>query len=72
MALLRIPLGCLTSAILRLLIAVAVLAAAYFLFVKPALDDAGHAIQRGQDRLAHCLERSHGDPHRVTRCTDKL
>jgi hypothetical protein len=77
MALLLAPLRWLLSSIFRLAIFVAILAAAYFLLLKPAIDSGekkvGHGLQTlekkaSPKRLAHCLERADGDVEKMKRC----
>jgi hypothetical protein len=112
---LRILFGTLASGIVRLLVGVGILVAAYLLVVKPVLKTTGDAIKRtdqsferslhgsGLDdigkamegvnaqvaqeirrsfhtakkqgspkRLVKCIERAHGDVHRIQRCTVKF
>ncbi len=45
MALLRIPLGCLASIVVRLALIAAILLAGYLLVAKPLLSKADHAIR---------------------------
>jgi hypothetical protein len=117
MDILRNLFGSLTSGIIRLLVAVGILAAAYFFIVKPvlkttdnAIDSANQSFEKsfgvhGVDitdisgtiddvnrkvareirrsfrtakrdgnpkRLVKCIERAHGDVHRIQRCTVKF
>ncbi|MBN9622440.1 MAG: hypothetical protein J0H06_05715 [Actinobacteria bacterium] len=77
MALLLAPLRWLTSSIIRLAIFAAILAAAYFLLLKPAID-AGekkvrhglHSLERKANpkHLAHCLEHADGNVEKMKRC----
>lgn len=78
MALLLAPLRWLTSSIIRLAILVGVLAALYFLLLKPAIDGGEKKIRHGlhsleskanPKRIAHCLERAGGDVEKMKRCT---
>lgn len=78
MALLLAPLRWLLSSIIRLAIFVAIIAAAYFLLLKPAIDSgekkAGHGLQMlekkaSPKRLARCLEHADGDVEKMKRCT---
>jgi hypothetical protein len=77
MALLLAPLRWLLSSIFRLAIFAAVLAAAYFLLLKPAIDSGEtkfrqglHSLERkaSPKRLAHCVERADGDVEKMKRC----
>ncbi len=77
MALLLAPLRWLLSSIFRLAIFVAILAAAYFLLLKPAIDSGEKTVDHGlhslekkasPKRLAHCLERADGDVEKMKRC----
>jgi hypothetical protein len=117
MDILRNLFGTLTSGVIRLLVSVGILAAAYFFIVKPVLKTTGDAIDganksfeksfgvQGTDltdisgtiedvnrkvqreirrsfhtakkegnpkRLVKCIERAHGDVHRIQRCTVKF
>jgi hypothetical protein len=116
MEILRNIFGTLTSGVVRLLVSVAVLAAAYFFIVKPVLSTTEHAIDSanqsfeksfgpGADitdisgtiedvnrkvqreirksfhtaekngnpqKLVKCIQRAHGDVHRIQRCTVKF
>ncbi len=117
MDILRNIFGTLTSGVIRLLVSVGILAAAYFFIVKPVLNTTGDAIDnanksfeksfgtQGTDltdisgtiedvnrkiqreirrsfhtakkdgnpkRLVKCIERAHGDGHRIQRCTVKF
>jgi hypothetical protein len=70
-ALLRIPLGCLTSTILRLAMITAVLVLGYLFIVKPALDKANDEVGSGAqktERLTTCIAHSHGNILRLHRC----
>lgn len=77
MALLLAPLRWLTSSIIRLAIFAAILAAAYFLLLKPAIDSGerkvGHGLHSLETKanpkhLAHCLEHADGDVEKMKRC----
>lgn len=77
MALLLAPLRWLLSSIFRLAIFVAILVAAYFLLLKPAIDSGEKQVRRGlhslekkasPKRLAHCIERADGDVEKMKRC----
>jgi hypothetical protein len=77
MALLLAPLRWLTSSIIRLTIFVAILAAAYFLLLKPAIDSGEKKVRHGlhsleskasPKRLAHCLGHADGDVEKMKRC----
>lgn len=117
MDILRNLFGSLTSGIIRLLVTVGILAAAYFFIVKPVLkttdkaidganqsfeksfgvhgtdltdisgtiEDVNRKIQRdirrsfhvaekegNPKRLVKCIQRAHGDVHRIQRCTVKF
>lgn len=81
MALLLAPLRWLTSSIIRLAILAAVLVAAYFLLLKPAIDSGertvGHSVHSlehaaSPKRLEHCLKRADGDLKKVKRCATKF
>lgn len=81
MALLLAPLRWLTSSIIRLAILAAVLVAAYFLLLKPAIDSGertvGHSVHSlehaaSPKRLEHCLKRADGDLEKVKRCATKF
>jgi hypothetical protein len=115
MDILRNLFGTLTSGIVRLLVAVGILAAAYFFIVKPVLKTTEEAIRTTNDsfekslggnglgdigrtiedvdkrvqreirrsfhtaerngnpkRLVRCIERAHGDVHRIEKCTVKF
>jgi hypothetical protein len=112
MDILRNLFGSLASGIIRLIVAVGILAAAYIFIVKPvlqttenAVDSANHSFEKsfggtGLDdlgktfenvdrevqrqirrsfhtakrngnpkRLVHCIERAHGNVHRIRHCT---
>lgn len=115
MEILRNLFGSLTSGIIRLLVGVGVLAAAYFFIVKPVLHTTDNAINSANKtfeksfgteidvndigktienvnrkvqrevrrsfhtakkdgdpkKLVHCIQRAHGDVHRIQRCTVK-
>jgi hypothetical protein len=77
MALLLAPLRWLLSSIIRLAIFVAILAAAYFLLLKPAIDSGESKVSQGlhslekkasPKRLAHCLEHADGNVEKMKRC----
>ena len=117
MDILRNLFGSLTSGIIRLLVTVGILAAAYFFIVKPVLkttdkaidsanqsfeksfgvraptstdicrtiEDVNRQVQReirrsfhvakkegNPKRLVKCIQRAHGDVHRIQRCTVKF
>jgi hypothetical protein len=74
-ALLRIPLGCLTSTILRLAAIAAVLVLGYLFIVKPVLDKTGKEIgagARATERLTTCIAHSHGNLLRLHRCAQRF
>jgi hypothetical protein len=77
MALLLAPLRWLTSSILRLAILAAILVAAYFFLLKPAIDSGektvGHSLhslerKASPKRLEHCLTHADGDITKMKRC----
>jgi hypothetical protein len=77
MALLLAPLRWVLSSILRLAVFAAILAAAYFLLLKPAIDSGEQKVRHGlhslekkasPKRLEHCLEHADGDVERMKRC----
>ena len=77
MALLLAPLRWLTSSIIRLAIFAAILAAAYFLLLKPAIDSGEKKVRHGlhsleqkasPKHLAHCLQHADGDVEKMKRC----
>jgi cell division protein ZapA (FtsZ GTPase activity inhibitor) len=77
MALLLAPLRWLTSSIIRLAILAAILAAAYLLLLKPAIDSGEkkvrHTLQSLENkaspkRLVHCIEHANGDVGKMKRC----
>jgi hypothetical protein len=77
MALLLAPLRWLTSSIIRLAIFVAILAAGYFLLLKPAIDSGERQIRHGlhslekkasPKHLEHCLKHADGDVEKMKRC----
>jgi hypothetical protein len=77
MALLLAPLRWLLSSIFRLAIFVAILAAAYFLLLKPAIDNGEKKVNHGlhslekkasPKRLAHCIQHADGDVEKMKRC----
>jgi len=115
MDILRNLFGTVTSGIVRLLVGVGILAAAYFFIVKPVLktteeaikttnssfekslggnglgdigktiEDVNRQVQReirrsfhsaerngNPKRLVRCIERAHGDVHRIEKCTVKF
>jgi hypothetical protein len=77
MALLLAPLRWLTSSIIRLAILAAVLVAAYFLLLKPAIDSGEktvrhslHSLEKKASprHLEHCIKRADGDVEKMKRC----
>jgi hypothetical protein len=77
MALLLAPLRWLTSSIIRLAIFAAILAALYFLLLKPAIDSGEKTVRHGlhslekkasPKHLAHCIQRADGDVEKMKRC----
>jgi hypothetical protein len=116
MEILRNIFGTLTSGVVRILVSVAVLAAAYFFIVKPVLKTTSDAIKTSShsfeksfgkngfeeigksirdvnrevqrqvhhsfevtkknggnpQKLVRCVQRAHGDVHRIQRCTVKF
>jgi hypothetical protein len=61
----------LTSSILRLAIFAGVLFLCYLLILRPALNEAGDAIDSTKSKpqkLLACAKRSHGDVKRLQRC----
>jgi len=115
MDILRNIFGTLTSGVIRLLVSVGILAAAYFFIVKPVLHTTDNAIKSANEsfeksfgenglgglrttfedvnrqverqikrsfhvakkdgnpkRLVKCVQRAHGDVHRIQRCTVKF
>ena len=81
MALLLAPLRWLTSSIIRLAIVVAVLVAAYFLLLKPAIHSGeksvNHSLHSLEQKanpkhLAHCIERADGNVEKMKRCATKF
>jgi hypothetical protein len=77
MALLLAPLRWLTSSIIRLAIFVGILAALYFLLLKPAIDSGEKKVRHGlhslekrasPKRLSHCIQRADGDVEKMKRC----
>jgi hypothetical protein len=77
MALLLAPLRWLTSSIIRLAIFAAILAALYFLLLKPAIDSGEKSVRNGlhslekkasPKHLAHCLDHADGDIEKMKRC----
>jgi hypothetical protein len=77
MALLLAPLRWLTSSIIRLVIFAAILAALYFLLLKPAIDSGEKTVRHGlhslekkasPKHLAHCIQRADGDVEKMKRC----
>lgn len=78
MALLLAPLRWLTSSILRLAILAAILVAAYFLLLKPAIDSGENSVSHSlhslekkasPKRLEHCVSKADGDIEKIKRCT---
>jgi hypothetical protein len=75
MFLLRSLIRGLTSSILRLALALAVLFACYQLAVKPLIGSAGDAIDSTKEtprKLLDCTKRSGGDVKRLRRCARSL
>jgi hypothetical protein len=81
MALLLAPLRWLLSSIFRLAIFIAVLVAAYFLLLKPAIHSgesaANHSLKSiehaaSPKRLEHCLKHAGGDLQKMKRCATKF
>jgi hypothetical protein len=115
MDILRNIFGTLSSGVIRLLVSVGILAAAYFFIVKPVLHTTDNAINSANEsfqksfgenglgdlqktfndvnrqvereikrsfhvakqdgnpkRLVKCVQRAHGDVHRIQRCTVKF
>ena len=77
MALLLAPLRWLLSSIFRLAIFVAILIAAYFLLLKPAIDSGEKKVRHGlhslekkasPKHLEHCLKHAGGDIDKMKRC----
>ena len=77
MALLLAPFRWVLSSIFRLAIFAAILAAAYFLLLKPAIDSGEQTVRNGlhslekkasPKRLAHCIEHADGDVEKMKRC----
>jgi hypothetical protein len=77
MALLLAPLRWLTSSIIRLAILAGILAALYFLLLKPAIDSGERKVRHGlhslekkasPKHLAHCIGRADGDVEKMKRC----
>ena len=77
MALLLAPLRWLTSSIIRLAIFAAILVAAYFLLLKPAIDSGEkkvrhtlHSLERkaSPKHLEHCISHADGDVEKMKRC----
>jgi hypothetical protein len=77
MALLLAPLRWLTSSIIRLAIFAAILAAVYFLLLKPAIDSGEMKVRHGlrslerkasPKHLEHCIQRADGDIGKMKRC----
>jgi hypothetical protein len=79
--------GALTSGVIRLIVAVGILAAAYLFIVKPVLHTTDNAINSANrtfersfgtphdgspKRLLHCIERANGSVHRIHRCTARF
>lgn len=81
MNILRILFGSLVSGIIRLLVVVGILAAAYFFVLKPILHTADNAINSADkslegslgkpEKLVRCIGRAHGNVQRIQRCTEK-
>jgi hypothetical protein len=88
MALLRNLVGSLSAGIIRLLVALAVLAALYFFVIRPAVKKTSdaetgvkakieHVLREVEKhghpkRLMRCIERAHGDVHRIQSCATKF
>jgi cobalamin biosynthesis protein CobD/CbiB len=81
MALLLAPLRWLLSSIFRLAIFLAVLVAAYFLLLKPAIHSGEksvshsvHSLEKAASptRLKRCVERSDGNVEKMKRCATKF
>jgi hypothetical protein len=77
MALLLAPFRWLLSSIFRLAIFAAILVAAYFLLLKPAIDSGERKVRHGlhslekkasPKHLAHCLDHADGDVEKMKRC----
>ena len=77
MALLLAPLRWLTSSIIRLAIFAAILAALYFLLLKPAIDSGEkkvrhtlHSLEKraSPKHLEHCIKHADGDVDKMKRC----
>ena len=77
MALLLAPLRWLTSSIIRLALFAAILVAAYFLLLKPAIDSGEQKVRHGlhslerkasPKHLAHCIQHADGDVEKMKRC----
>jgi hypothetical protein len=77
MALLLAPFRWLLSSIIRVTIFAAILLAAYFLLLKPAIDNGekkvGHGLhslekKASPKRLEHCISRADGDVEKMKRC----
>jgi hypothetical protein len=77
MALLLAPLRWLTSSILRLALFAGVLAALYFLLLKPAIDSGERTVRHSlhslekkasPKHLQRCIERADGDVQKMKRC----
>ena len=77
MALLLAPLRWLTSSIIRLAILAAILVAAYFFLLKPAIDSGEktvnhslHSLEKkaSPKRLERCVQRADGDVDKIKHC----
>ncbi len=77
MALLLAPLRWLISSIIRLAIFAAILVAAYFVLLKPAIEsgenkvgDTLHSLEKKASpaRLEHCIRHADGDVEKMKRC----
>ena len=81
MALLLAPLRWLLSSIIRAAVLAAIVVAAYFLLLKPAIDSGEksvdhslHRLERAASptRIKHCLKHSEGNLEKMKRCTTKF
>jgi hypothetical protein len=72
MGILRSLLGSVTSRIVRLAVAAAVLFLCYQFIAKPALDKTTDAFHTGGRRLIHCVEHAHQDIGKIERCTRRF
>lgn len=78
MTLLLAPLRWLTSSIIRLAILAAILALAYLVLLKPAIEGGEkkvhqtlHSLEKAASpkRLEHCIKHADGDLEKIKRCT---